>query len=199
MFEKDLPRQYEEFQPLVAEIKAGTSDAKFIGEGTESRVWQLQLDDMDYAVKIAKSGRFSFRGRPISPQLVAKGKIESGLKALGISGLEQIESGSVDESVAIFKYVKGTRLTNLTAQDAERITKDQLLSLLTTVELATQAGIMFDGQNPSGANAFYDPDNGFTLIDYDPDWQSTTYQENWAYVVQSIGPLALRQFARLVN
>lgn len=194
MFENDLPRRYDEFQPIVADIKAGAGRFVLAGEGVESRVWRVSLATGEYAVKIAKEGALSSRGRPRDPCLMTKQKIMSGLDALGIRGLEQLETGSIEDTAVIYRYVEGINLTQLTENDALKITEDQVAGFLDTVAKATEAGLIFDGNNPSGANAFYDPKEGFTLIDYQQAWWPVSYEENRSFAIQSLGSVALNLF-----
>lgn len=187
---------YSEFKPIVTSIKQGSGEYTQIGEGAESEVWKAELSTGEFAIKIAKANVLNVRGKVKDRGLMTKGRINSGVKALGIRGLEQFVAGSTEDYAAIFQFVSGVRLTNFTVADIDQVTDDQREGLLEMIARTTEAGLVFDGANPSGANAFYDSSSGFTLIDYQEAWRPVSYSENWSYAMRSLGPVALRAFAR---
>lgn len=171
-------------------------DNQFIGEGAESKVWRTCIAGEDYVIKIAKENVVNVRGKVKDRALMTQSRIESGQKALGILGLEQFVAGSIEDKVVVFRFVDGIRLTNFRERDVDSVTNQQRQNLKQTILNATDAGLVFDSRNQSGANAFYSIQDGFTLIDYEQAWRPVTYRENWAYAMRSLGPVALQAFAR---
>ena len=192
MLDKDLSLQYKEFKPFMVGIE---NTAQFIGAGAESRVFKLQLPFGAYAVKIAKENVENGRGKIMDRNLVTKNKISSGLKGIGIDGLEQFVTGSIEDYTTIYQLAEGTQLNRTKESVIELITYEQKEKLNRTILEATEAGLAFDGANPSGANAFYSPEKGFTLIDYREAYRPLTYRQNWAAALRSLGPVALQAFA----
>ena len=192
MLDKDLSLQYKEFKPFMVGIE---NTAQFIGAGAESRVFKLQLPFGAYAVKIAKENVENGRGKIMDRNLVTKNKISSGLKGIGIDGLEQFVTGSIEDYTTIYRLAEGTQLNRTNESVIELITYEQKEKLNRTILEATEAGLAFDGANPSGANAFYSPEKGFTLIDYREAYRPLTYRQNWSAALRSLGPVALQAFA----
>lgn len=185
-----LPRSYDDFGPAVADIKAGTTTADFLGKGAESAVWRVPLNDSLYAVKIANE--VNSRGRKRDTLRATQAKIAVGQKGLGISGLEQVQAGSPEEGVVIYEYVDGVKLSAISDEASDRITRKHIESLWKTVRAATQAGIEFDGWNSSGDNAFFSQETGFTLIDYWQAGPNLQFENNWLYAVRSLGSVGLK-------
>jgi hypothetical protein len=192
MSEKDLSLQYEQFKPIVEDIE---NNAVFVGAGVESRVYRANLISGSYAIKIAQKNALNARGRLKNRGLMTESRVNSGIKGLGIYGLEQFVAGSTKDYAAIYKFVDGIRLTSVTDNYVEVVTAEQKERLNQTIIEATEAGLAFDGANPSGANAFYSPTRGFTLIDYSEAYWPITYRENWSAALRSLGPIALQAFA----
>ncbi len=192
MFEKDTLLQYEQFMPVVRDIE---NTAQFIGEGAESRVYKVQLPFGNYAIKITKENARNFRDRIMDRGLMTKKKIDSGLKGLGINGLEQFATGSIEDYAAIYQFADGIQLNRIENSYVDLVNSEQKRKLNQTIAEATEAGLAFDKANPSGANAFYCPDKGFTLIDYTEAYYPITYRQNWSAAIRSLGPTALQAFA----
>jgi hypothetical protein len=195
MNELKIDAPYEAFRPIVTAIERGIGTYALAGEGAESKVWRAQVDDKKYAIKIAKQGVLNARGRLKDRRLITERKIRSGLKGVGIDGLEQFVAGSSEDFATVYAFVEGIRLTDFREENIAMVTSGQKERLYETIAGATTAGLTFDACNPSGANAFYTPGTGFTLIDYEEAWHPTPYDENWAAVMRSLGPVALRAFA----
>jgi len=192
MFDKETSLQYEQFKPIVAEIE---NNAQFIGAGAESDAYSIRLSFGGYVIKIAKKDALNGRGRIMDRGLMTKSKINSGLKGLGIAGLEQFVAGSIEDYAAIYQLVEGIQLDRITDSYVELITSEQKEQLNQTIVEATEVGLAFDGANPSGTNAFYNPEKGFTLIDYKEAYWPLTYRQNWSAALRSLGPVALEAFA----
>ncbi len=188
MSERYFERSYSEFEPLVREIKTGTSTAEFIGDGAESSVWRVALDGISYAVKCTNV--YSSRGRRRDVQRATEAKIEAGLRGVGIPGLEQICTASVEDGVVVYDFVNGTVLSKATEADMSKVTSEHITAFQETVFLATEARIEIDGWNSKGGNAFFSPQEGFTLIDYVAR-ENITYKDNLTFAIRSLGQAGL--------
>jgi hypothetical protein len=157
-------RSYSEFAPIVASIKAGDSSARFLGSGAESSVWHSTVNGTEYVIKLINT--LSARGKPRDTLRATEGKINAGIRGLGIRGLEQLQAASLDDRATVHEYAQGIPVSSMTEADAEMISDKHIADLYETILSATEAGIEFDGWNSEGDNAFFSPDSGFTLIDY---------------------------------
>lgn len=198
MFKDTMSIEYNQFQPIIENIKLGDTDLRPIGEGAESKVRRAQIGSENYAIKIIKDGVLNGRGKLRDRYLMTENKIKSGVMALGIAGLEQFIAGAAEDYAIVFKFVEGVRLTDLILESLDLVTTDQKQRLVETIAATTQAGLVFDGANPSRANAFYSPAIGFTLIDYKEAWSPVSFEEYWANAMRSLGPVALQSFARRI-
>lgn len=196
MLEMYKPILYEGFRSIVEEIKNDPKTAEYVGGGSESRVWRANQSGIDYALKIMN--KLNWRDRPSNTALVARNKVELGLRALKIPGLEQLYTASPEDGVVVYDFARGINLSDMDENDFNRITNDSIKALINTVRSATEARIMFDGWNSSGGNAFYDDDIGFTLIDYREAGPELSVDANWKYAKKSLGKIGLRLNDRLL-
>ncbi|GEM_PF-2740541 len=180
-----LEKNYEPFNNAVAAIMSENTDAEYIGGGAESRVWRVSIDGSSYAVKIARE--VSLRGRPRDKERAVRESAQTAARALGIRGLEQIRAVSVENAVAVYDFAPGTSLDRMCAGDMLSISNEQLDALTETIRRATDVGIEFDGWNISGANAFYDREAGFTLIDYRAATRKISERTNTKFALRSLG------------
>lgn len=185
-----LPKSYDGFRPFVVDIKTGNSDAEFVGCGAESSVWRITLDDFDYVIKTANE--YSARGRLRDTIRATEQKIVAGLKGQGISGLEQIQAGSPEDSVVIYNYVNGINASRMSDEDIGNVTQDQVSALRRSVSTATQAGIEFDWMNSGGDNVIFNSISGFTLIDYWSASREVSMEGNKRCVIKSLGPAGMK-------
>jgi predicted Ser/Thr protein kinase len=184
MIKEILPWPYDVFEPIVADIKAGTSSAEFLGSGSESSVWRATIEGSDYAIKFARE--YSPRGRRRDTRKAVEGNVAAGLRGLGILGLEQLRTASPEDGVTIYDYASGTKIAEMTDEAIKAIAPAHVTALAETVAAATKAGIELDGWNDEGGNAFFCPLKGFTLIDY---WstENISLEDNKKYAMRSLG------------
>lgn len=109
-----------------------------------------------------------------------------------MAGLEQIQSASAKDGVAIYTRVNGQTLQSMNENDIESITDSQMTAFFETVDTAVEMGIQFDPWNQDGSNVMYSPGDGFTLIDYFIDYTNTTKEENRLNGYKSLGPQVIR-------
>lgn len=190
MTRESLPQSYEPYRQAVDAIKAGQSDAVYLGSGAESSVWRVCNDDYDYVVKLAQPT--SVRGRSRDMFRATEAKITNGTRGLGVRGLEQFITASAPDGAAIYQFVEGRSFQVVSDAQLEQVTPQQISSLWQTVALASRLGIEFDGRNTSGGNIFYDSVAGFTLIDYSVISGPIAYDYNRKFVLKSMGKYGVR-------
>lgn len=189
-----LMSDYGRFESTVTAIRSGASSAQLLGKGAEATVWGANVDNEPYAIKFMNE--YSIRGRKRDTAGAARSKAEIAIRGSGIRGLEQIRAVSPEDGVAIYEYAKGKVVSELTSDDIENITDKQVVALCQTVELATEAGIMFDGWNREGDNAFYCPERGFTFIDYWALNSTIGAEKNMRFAMYSLGAAGIVLAAR---
>jgi len=182
--------EYVRFAEIVNTIKKGSGPALYVGSGSESQVWRIEEQERLYAVKIANS--LSIRGRRRDTAKVVMNAIMIGERANGIAGLEQLCAASPETGATIYDFASGQSVTALDEAFARNnVTDEQIDTLIDTVAAATEAGLMIDGLNDSGANAFYDDEAGFTLIDFRAANENLTFKQNMKYALRSLGRVGL--------
>ena len=191
MSEISLLEQYKYFKPAVDAIREDETDAFYVGDGAESIVWKASVDDREYAIKFIK--KLSPRGRPRNIERAVSLKMKSGYRGIGIRGLEQIRAASIDEGIVIYDFATGINVKTINEEQLSiEIDPNNIEDLKQTVSVASQRGIEFDGWNSSGANVFYDPTLGFTVIDYLVAERLISYEVNYKNLMKSMGTLGVK-------
>lgn len=119
-------------------------------------------------------------------------KIDAGLRGLNVSGLEQIQSASAEDTIAIYTLIDGQNVCSMTDTDMESISDSQMATFFEVVDAAVELGIQFDPWNQDGSNVMYSPETGFTLIDYFVDYTRTTKEEDRLNGYRALGYQAVK-------
>lgn len=181
---------YPQFDSVVTAIKAGDDNqAEFLGAGAESTVWRVTSNGIDYVVKVAQE--LSIRGRQRDTLRATQDKINTNMRGLGIKGLEQICAASLRDRVVVCEYVRGITTDTITASDMDLISDTHVDELLETITHASKAGILFDGWNNMGGNAIFNPEDGFTLIDYQSIDGDVSVRKNISFALKSLGAVGV--------
>jgi hypothetical protein len=190
MTENSLPRSYDNFRQTISDMNTGVIKPRYLGGGSESQVFEATLDDGRYAVKFAN--RYTVLDRPRNTAAATQRKIDAGLRGLGIAGLEQIATASIEDSVAVYNLVEGKIVKLMTDEDLQKVTETQMLSFYDSIDRAIEAGIEFDPWNQDGSNVIYSPDAGFTLIDYFVDYAKISPEESKLNGFRALGAAAAK-------
>lgn len=86
------------------------------------------------------------------------------MRGLNISGLEQIQSASAEDTVAIYTLIDGKTVRSMTDTDMESISDSLMATFFEVVDTAVELGIQFDPWNQDGSNVMYSPEAGFTSL-----------------------------------
>lgn len=90
-------------------------------------------------------------------------QVEDLEKGLGVPGLEQIVTADQDEGVIITELVKGRSIGTIPSHElAGRIKPHHLAKLQQTLEVMKERDLEYDTVD----NVLFDPQDGFTIIDY---------------------------------
>ncbi len=114
------------------------------------------------------------------------------MRGLNISGLEQIQSASAEDTVAIYTLIDGKTVRSMTDTDMESISDSLMATFFEVVDTAVELGIQFDPWNQDGSNVMYSPEAGFTLIDYFVDYTRTTKEQDRLNGYRSLGSQAVK-------
>ena len=189
MENKSMPQPYGKFEAAIEDIKTGATQVRFLGNGSESEVFEMSVDDDLYAAKFAIA--WTRIGRPRDTARATQRKIDAGMRGLYVPGLEQIQSASTDAGVAIYSLVDGKNVASMAEEEIAQITDDQMASFFETVDAAVEIGIEFDPWNQDGSNVMFSPQEGFTLIDYFVDYAETDKEESRLNGYRSLGSQAI--------
>lgn len=185
MFENLLPQDYEYFKQTVADVRTAAIRVPCLGTGKESQVFEIAVDGRYYALKFAN--RFTVLDRPRNIPRAIQRKIDAGFRGLNLSGLEQIQSASIEEGVVIYKRAKGKMVKSMSNAELNGVTEEQYTSFRRTVYKAVEVGIEFDPWNQDGSNVLYDQETGFTLIDYFVDYAKTPPEQSRQNGLKALG------------
>lgn len=158
----DMLREYSRFAPLIdrliEELKSTDSredHPAFLGAGTISTAFSVEDKGVAYAVRIPW-------GDTIQPRVIDN-HMASAILGKGIPHLEQVVAASYETGVTIAEMMPGKEVVKLTKDEIDQVTDSQLEGLLDTALLAQERGIAID---PKPSNFFYDPKEGYGIIDY---------------------------------
>lgn len=190
MYNAQLPYKYDEFKETVDGLRSGEVEAKYIGSGSESNVFEVTIDGNKYAVKFAN--KLTTLGRTRNTGQATQRKIDAGLRGLGMAGLEQIQAASIEEGVSIFKLIDGMMAKTMTDDAVEQVSRLDFQNFCNTVNQAAEVGIEFDPWNQDGSNVLYNPNTGFTLLDYFVGYARTAPEDSKVNGLLSLGPAAMK-------
>jgi hypothetical protein len=160
----DMLKAYAAFTPAVSKLKeelaslgARNEHPAFLGDGFSSMVFSVERRGKDYAARLPNN-------KSASSHVIDRHVIGAFL-GKGIPHLEQVVAASYEDGVTIAEVMPGVHIGNLSVGDIKQITGSQLSELVDTVVTAYESGIEID-HKPS--NFFYDPKEGFGIVDYHP-------------------------------
>lgn len=158
----ELLSAYDTFSPKVAKLREELSDPAqrfehpaFLGQGGNALAFSIREGDKDYAVRVPKGSR-------LKPDQIDR-RMAAAILGKDIPRLEKIVASSYEDGVTIAEMMPGREIGTLTADEITQITDQQLTELVDTLTVANQRGIEID---PKPSNFFYDPEQGFGIIDY---------------------------------
>jgi hypothetical protein len=153
----DILRAYNTFEftveSLMRELETTentTEHPSFLGNGSNSRVFSLEVSGHKYAVRKIRSAES------------VNSHLAGAVLAKGIPHLEQIVAASFEKGITVAEIMSGRQFGDLTVEEIKQITDDQLEEFLDTIMTANKRGIKFD-QKPS--NYLYDAKSGFGIVD----------------------------------
>jgi hypothetical protein len=155
-------KEYDRFEPTIAKLRAELTDPAtrkdhpgFLGNGLVAMAFLITEDDASYVVRIPS-------GDVPSPAVIDE-HLAGAVLGNGIPHLEHIIAASYKDGVTVAEVMPGKEVSALTPDEIKGITDEQLGTLVDTLTAASEHGIEID---PKPSNVFYDPMEGFGLIDY---------------------------------
>ncbi|MCA9340946.1 hypothetical protein KC952_00265 [Candidatus Saccharibacteria bacterium] len=153
---------YNGFGPEIAILKSellnlatGKEHHNFLGTGSNSMVFSITKGDKAYAVRVP-------HGRDSNPAAI-NSHLAGAVLGKGVPHLEQIVAASYKDGVTVAEMMPGKEVGNLTIDEAQAVTNEQLGVLVDTLIAVSERGIEIDSK-PS--NIFYDPKEGYGIVDY---------------------------------
>ena len=153
--EDEIIENYDTFREQLKELHESTENSALIGAGTHSNVYKISKDGREYAVRDVRVG-----ARRVE---IMHSHIAAGARAKSLRGLEQIVAASYEEGMIVSEFVPGSNLQELTVEQLAAIPDDHFDMLVSARLAAMEKGVVFDDHPP---NTLYDPEQGFTDIDY---------------------------------
>lgn len=139
---------------------------RFLAMGGSNAAFELQLEtgaDRTHidCVVLAPIG-------PVTESsiLATKHKANALARGKGIAGLLQPVAINITPPIAVVERIHGSPLHEMPRGDIESITDAHWEALYKAAEQATRKGILLD---PNADNILYNPNDGFTVIDYQPN------------------------------
>jgi len=161
-------RAYGDFKPVIDELRAELAvmeDPKlhpnFLGSGSNSRVYTIELNGKIYVVRMASGVRGGFGNGVLIDGHLAGAALEQ-----DNDRFEKIVAASYEECVTVSEKMPGKSIRGMTPEDILAVTDEQLELLVSDLEEARDRGVRLD-THPS--NIFYDTQKGFGIIDYNAE------------------------------
>ncbi|PIR46304.1 MAG: hypothetical protein COV07_04365 [Candidatus Vogelbacteria bacterium CG10_big_fil_rev_8_21_14_0_10_45_14] len=155
--EENIITYKEKFQPVIAELKAKMAQGKpkelpeYLGSGSNGSAFRIEVDGKTYAAKF--SGNITQANFEIKPLIRAK----------DIPHTSQLVSYSFEDGVVIMELLPGTDVTNFTPEESPEYSDEHIIQLIDTVRELDAKGLVID---PKPSNFMYDPEQGFSVLDY---------------------------------
>lgn len=154
---------YDTFRDAVAPFTdryAGSGydtneDSNLVNQGQNTLVFRLELGDKSFVVKVPRVVRENVAG-------LVNDIVEANVRVLSIPGYERIVAAS-PEGVIVSEQIVGSDLADISPEDLSCITDDQIDNYVQAIIEGHAHGISID---PKPANVMYDPEKGFTIVDY---------------------------------
>ncbi len=144
--------RYKDFAGPVGELLK-SADPHELGRGNYSIVYLLATDSGKYAVRVPQKANNRF----------VHGRISASIAARHLPGLERVVAASYQDGVVVSEFVPGKHAMEMSPDEIDAIPSSHIDAFLETRLQAPNHGIVFD---PHSQNVLYDPEGGFTDIDY---------------------------------
>ena len=156
---------YEIYRPSIDALLADvatyedkTQHPQFLGKGTNGAAFRLDFDDTPLVVKQSHSN-----GERVDR--VGASHSESAAFYIGnqIDHLQHQVAASPDSEIIITELLPGRTINTLSFEELASIPDDDIRQVIDLVITMAEHGLVFD---PKISNVMYDPDEGFSILDY---------------------------------
>jgi len=154
--------EYSHFKPSIMALRTELADPEkrkghpnFLGNGSNATVFSISEGDKKYAVRVPN-------GRATDPSLIDS-HLAGAVLGKDVPHLEQIVAASYEDGVTVAELMPGKEIGQLTLDEIEGITDEQLGELVDTLAVASERGIEID---PKPSNFLYDSEAGYGIVDY---------------------------------
>lgn len=160
---------YDSFNDVVAPLitkyngfgYGKIEDDSYVNTGQNTAVFLVAKNDKEYVVKVPLVVREDDAD-------IADSEVDANIGVSGIRGYEHLVAAS-PEGIIISEYIKGSDMSDITPEDLGHITSEQIDQYVRTIIEGHARKI---GIDPKPGNVMYNPENGFTIIDFGTDAQS---------------------------
>lgn len=159
----NLLEQYAQFESDVTRLadELGSAENKkdhpaYLGSGSNAEAFRVSHEGKQYVVRILTGDR-NAGAMGVDDRAIVMAQ------AKGVPHLEQVVAMSYDNSAIVTELMPGRELGKDTPiESMQQVTDEQLSDFVDTVITANECGIDID---PKPTNIFYDPKEGFGIID----------------------------------
>lgn len=126
----------------------------YMGSGMDSDAYMLHRPDGDFAVRLPRKSDIAVR--------VVDGHLAAAANIADAPRFERVVAASYESGVTVSEVMTGTEITALDLPTVRAITQEQVNDFVSLFEAADRQGVITD---IAESNIFYDPTEGFGLID----------------------------------
>ncbi len=134
----------------ISQKSSGKMVDGYLGSGSNSSAYEVQIDGQSYAFKVYSHARVEFEALPLQ-------------KAQGISNVPVLHSFSILDQVMIMNKLEGKDMSKYPINEKLYIDDETIDSLIKTVIQLHDRGIDID---PKASNFIYEPGNTIQVIDF---------------------------------
>ena len=158
----ELLENYSVFAGAVDDLRAALDKYEdpeqhlaFLGKGSNSRVYAVDVGNTLYAIRIPKPER--------TDPGVIDGHIAAALLGRWAPHLEQIVAASYEQGVTVAEMVPGVDMGHISIDEIQCVQGRQIEDLIDTLQDTQERGINID---PKPSNVLYDLLEGYGIVDY---------------------------------
>jgi hypothetical protein len=151
---------FDNFVPAIDRLQSDIEKDKVssLGGGVHSMVYPIEVNDKKYVVRMVNPN-----SKSVVVGSIIHDHVAAGARATGIPGMEKITAASYAKNMVVSEFIDAKKISNLSPTEILQIPDEHLDKLRATREQASARGIKFDAHYD---NLLYDPESGFTDIDY---------------------------------
>lgn len=170
-------RFYEQrFEPEVKRLKNQLEDTDpktipgYLGRGSNGYAFGIEVDGQIYVVKFGRVGQMNFELKPLR-------------KGRNIANLSQLVAYSFEDAATVMELLPGRNVTEFDSHTRPQYTDAELEGLVRTIDNMHKHSLVSD---PKASNFMYDPEAGFSVLDYHINEHGHSVADSVIYLVHAL-------------